>query len=96
MIYVLARHGDYDFGEVVHVSESLLTCVDIINKHPSFPYIGDRIEVTVWENDKKVAVSKIKGNREEWSDDLDFYEEKLVTFEEIMSNMVQINEGKIS
>lgn len=36
MIYVLARHGDYDFGEVIQVSESLQTCVDVINKHPAF------------------------------------------------------------
>lgn len=91
MIYVLARHGDYDFGEVIQVSESLQTCVDAINNHPSFPYVGDRIEVTVWENDKKIAVSKNKGNREEWDDDRD-PKEIPVTFEEIMSNMVKVDE----
>lgn len=93
MIYVLARHGDYDFGEVIQVSESLQTCVDTINKHPSFPYLGDRVEVTAWDNDKKVAVSKTFGNREVWSDDMDWYEEKPVTFEEIMGNMEAVNEG---
>ncbi|AGJ71527.1 hypothetical protein Lw1_gp119 [Escherichia phage Lw1] len=92
MIYVLARHGDYDFGEVIQVSESLQTCVDAINKHPSFPYVGDRIEVTVWENDKKIAVSKIKGHREEWDDGDRDPKEIPVTFEEIMSNMVKVNE----
>lgn len=92
MIYVLARHGDYDFGEVIQVSESLQTCVDVINKHPSFPYIGDRIEVTVWENDKKIAVSENKGNREEWDDDERVPKEIPVTFEEIMSNMVKVDE----
>lgn len=95
MIYVLARHGDYDFGEVIQVSESLQTCVDAINNHPSFPYVGDRIEVTVWENDKKIAVSKIEGNREEWDDGCD-PKEIPVTFEEIMSNMVEVKEGNVS
>lgn len=90
MIYVLSRHGDYDFGEVIQVSESLQTCVDVINKHPSFPYLGDRIEVTVWENDKMIAVSKIDGYREEWDDGCE-PKEFPVTFEEIMSNMRQVS-----
>lgn len=52
MIYVAYYSADYEFTEIVHVSESLQNCVDALNKVPNFPYLGDHVTIDVWENEK--------------------------------------------
>ena len=51
MIYVAYYSADYEFTEIVHVSESLQNCVDALNKVPNFPYLGDHITIDVWDED---------------------------------------------
>lgn len=89
MIYVLSRHSDYDYGEVVHVSESLLTCINVINNNPSFPCLGDRLEFAVWDNDKKIATSTIPGYRVSESDDV---VDLPVTYIEVIDNMKPVEQ----
>ena len=45
MIYVASYSADYEFTEIVHVSESLQNCVDVLNKVPNFPYLDDYVTI---------------------------------------------------
>ncbi|ADJ55418.1 hypothetical protein RB16p114 [Escherichia phage RB16] len=93
MIYVSSYSADYEFTEIVHVSESLQNCIDALNKVDNFPYLGDNITIDVWENEKRIAKSSTYGYRDVWDEESQQYKEIPVTFEEIMANMRQVNEG---
>lgn len=86
MIHVISIHSDYYSGTVIMASESLQPCIDAVNNLQEFPYLGDRIEVAVYDNNKLVAKSETYGTREIWDDNCDF-EIFPVTFEEIMDKM---------
>lgn len=92
MIHVISVHSDYYSGTVVMASESLQVCIDAVNNLKQFPYLGDRIEVAVYDNNKLVAKSETYGTRETCDDRCEF-ETFPVTFEEIMGKMEPVNEG---
>ena len=91
MIHVISIHSDYYSGTVVMASESLQPCIDAVNKLEEFPYLGDRVVVSVYDNNKLIAKSETYGTREVWDDEMND-EIFPVTFEEIMSNMVNVDE----
>lgn len=90
MIYVAYYSADYEFTEIVHVSESLQNCVDALNKVPNFPYLGDYVTIDVWENEKIIAKSSTFGHRDVWDEESQQYNEIPVTFEEVMKNMKEV------
>lgn len=93
MIYAVTHHYDYQSGELILVTDSLQKCVDAVNNHPNFPYMGDHVVVSVWMDDKKVAISETFGNREVWNTGIDDFKEKPFTFEEFVNNMKPVEEA---
>ena len=64
MIYAIEHGSEYYPSELIMVSDTLQICVDAVNNHENYPYMGDFIIVSVWEDNKKIAISETKGNRE--------------------------------
>lgn len=93
MIYTIESGSEYCSSSILMVSDALQKCIDAVNTHENFPYMGDFIRVTSWDNNgKPISVSETNGNREYESWDCTTVEFKInpLTVEEINSRWKEI------
>lgn len=84
MIYTVECLVDYEPGNLICASDTILDCIDAVNNHETFPYVADDLEFIAWKDGKKVAVAVLVGNRTGDSrEDLN-----PVTYEEVIGKMV--------
>ena len=80
MIFTVEIEVEYEGDQLLLASDSLQKCIDVVNNHKSWPYVGDSILFRVWEGDKEFSWSRVKCG---WQKDA----AKPFTFEEVMANM---------
>lgn len=93
MIYVIEAGSEYCSSSVLMVSDELQKCVDTVNTHENFPYMGDFIRVTAWDNNgNKLSVSETDGRRELecWDYTTVEFKRNPLTVEEINSRWKEI------
>lgn len=93
MIFVGERLLDYEPGEIICVSESLQVCIDAVNNHDCFSYLGsiDNIRFSVWDNSKLISYSELDRTRWEARNINQItFSPYPITFEEVMKNMKEV------
>lgn len=77
---------DCEPGTLVCASESLVDCIHAINTYSTFPYLGDEVVFTRWEDGKKVAEARFVDSR---YIDYDNCEGNEFTYEEVIKALAR-------
>lgn len=87
MIYTVERLNDYEHGNLICASDTIMDCIEAVNNYETFPYVADGLEFIAWKDGKKVAVASLVGNRVGDTIGANGYEPNPVTYEEVIGKM---------